>query len=162
MVTNVISGLVLFALSVGYYLAADAMPTSILDTMVPSSAFPKLLACAGMLFSAALIAQSFVAWRFVGVRSSDGGEFVEPIEWHRHVKAFGLLAISLLFILALETIGYPLAIGLLILVVSRYQGYPISATSIGVAVIGAFAFWLFFVAFLGIHMPLGIWPTLVN
>lgn len=162
MFTNAISGLVLLVLSIGYYLAADAMPSSILDTTVTSAAFPKLLAIGGGLLSSALIVQNLAAWR-LSVRSastSAGLEHPEIFNWTAHRRALGLLGIVAGFIVGLEVVGYPVAIALLILAVSLYQGYRLSFLSVAVAIGGALFFWLFFMVFLGIHMPLGIFSRL--
>jgi hypothetical protein len=158
MFTNAIAGIVLLGLSIGYYLSADAMPSSFLDTTVTSSAFPKLLAIAGGLLSSALIVQNLVAWRLAARSASTSTELEHPevFDWPAHRRALGLLAIVAGFILALEVVGYPVAIGLLILAVSLYQGYRLSWLSLAVAVGGGLFFWLFFMVFLGIHMPLGI------
>lgn len=162
MIGNVISGAVLFALSAVYYLTAAKMPKSILDTTVNSAAFPKLLGIAGMLFSAALIAQSLLARRQA---PADGipparDEETAAEKWRPHLRALGLLVITCLFIVALELVGYPVAVAGLILAVSVYQGYPLSWLSVAVAVAGGLAFWLFFMVFLGIHLPLGLWSRL--
>jgi|LNFM01.1.fsa_nt_gb hypothetical protein len=159
MFANAISGLVLLCLSVGYYLTADAMPSSILDTTVTSAAFPKLLAIAGGLLSSALIIQNLVSWRLSArpaSASSPDPDVPDIFNWTAHRRALGLLGIVTIFIIALEVVGYPAAIGLLILAVSVYQGYRLSLLSVAVAVGGALFFWLFFMVFLGIHMPLGI------
>jgi hypothetical protein len=163
MFTNAASGLFLLILSAGYYFAADAMPSSILDTTVTSSAFPKMLALAGGFLSIALIVQNFVAVAAAG-RSAAAKEPEEGggANWSAHRRALGLLAIVLCFVLALEVVGYPVAIGLLILAVSVYQGYPLSKLSVAVAIGGGLFFWLFFMVLLGIHMPLGIWTKLAG
>jgi putative tricarboxylic transport membrane protein len=155
MFKNAGAGAVLLVLSLGYYLAADAMPTSILDTTVPSSAFPKLLAILGAVLSAALIVQNIVTVAIAGRPAADPDEPQQSF-WEQHRRALGLLAIVAAFIVALEIVGYPVSIVLLILAVSVYQGYPLSWISVGVAVLGGLFFWLFFMVLLGIHMPLGI------
>jgi putative tricarboxylic transport membrane protein len=163
MFMNAASGFFLLILSAGYYFAADAMPSSILDTTVTSSAFPKMLALAGGFLSIALIVQNI----FVVATAGRNAPAKEPDErggggWPAHRRALGLLAIVLCFVLALEVVGYPVAIGLLILAVSVYQGYPLSKLSVGIAVAGGLFFWLFFMVLLGIHMPLGIWTQLAG
>jgi putative tricarboxylic transport membrane protein len=162
MLANLISGGVLLALCIAYYLSAAAMPPSILDTTVPSSAFPKVLAICGALLSVALIGQALFSASLAKPRPAD--TLPAPKEpgrlWYEHKRALGLLGIVLLFVLALEIVGYPVAIGLLILAVSRYGGYPLSAMSLAVAVGGGLFFWLFFMVLLGIHMPLGFWSRL--
>jgi hypothetical protein len=155
MFKNAGAGAVLLVLSLGYYMAADAMPSSILDTTVTSSAFPKLLAILGAVLSAALILQNIAKVALAGRPAADPDEPQRSF-WEQHRRALGLLAIVAGFIVALEIIGYPLSVGLLILTVSRYQGYPLSAMSLGVAILGGLFFWLFFMVLLGIHMPLGV------
>jgi hypothetical protein len=163
MLANLVSGSVLLVLSIAYYVSAAAMPPSILDTTVPSSAFPKLLALCGAVLSVALIGQALYSAGLAKARPSGAvpEERKEPGRlWFEHKRALGLLGIVLLFVLALELVGYPVAIGLLILAVSRYGGYPLSAMSVAVAIGGGLFFWLFFMVLLGIHMPLGLWSRL--
>lgn len=159
---NIASGIFLLALSVGYYLTAAGMPTSILDTTVNSAAFPKLLGIAGAVFSLILIVQGVLAYRVSANEAPLEDTYEEPPElrWRPHQRAFGLLIIVCLFIVALELVGYPTAIAALILAVSIYQGIPLSWVSVAVALGGGVFFWLFFMVFLGIHMPLGIWSYL--
>jgi len=156
---NIASGIFLLALSVGYYLAAAKMPTSILDTTVTSAAFPRLLGIAGAIFSLVLIVQGLLAYRASanGAPLEDDIEEPADIRWRPHLRALGLLVIVCLFIVALEVVGYPTAVAALILAVSIYGGYPFSWTSAAVSIGGGVFFWLFFMVFLGIHMPLGIW-----
>lgn len=156
MLKNIAAGTALLALSVGYYLVAAHMPTSILDTTVNSAAFPKLLGIAGAAFSLALIVQGLLAYRSEPA-TAPGSDAPRSVNWQPHLRALGLLAIVCLFVLALKILGYPVAVALLILAVSVYQGSPLSWTSIAVAIGGALFFWLFFMVFLGIHMPLGLW-----
>jgi hypothetical protein len=156
MFKNAGAGALLLALSIGYYMSADAMPSSILDTTVTSSAFPKLLAILGAILSLVLIAENIFKVAIAGRSASVASEEPQESFWNQHKRALGLLAIVALFILAVEVVGYPLSIGLLILAVSVYQGYPLSLTSVAVAVGGGLFFWLFFMVLLGIHMPLGI------
>lgn len=159
MFKNAGAGAVLLVLSIGYYMSANAMPSSILDTTVTSSAFPKLLSILGAVLSLALIAENFFKVALAG-RSAAASEEPQESFWQQHRRALGLLAIVLLFVLALEVVGYPVSIGLLILAVSLFQGYPLSLTSAAVAIAGGLLFWLFFMVLLGIHMPLGIFGKL--
>jgi putative tricarboxylic transport membrane protein len=159
MIRDVAAGLVLLALSVAYYLAADAMPRSILDTTVNSSAFPKLLAVAGALFSIALIAQGAAS----GLMARRGGAAARTPLWSpQNRRALGLLAVIAAFVAAFEWVGYPAAVALVILAISRYQGHPLSKTSLAVAIGGALLFWAFFVLFLKVRMPVGFWRHLAD
>jgi hypothetical protein len=153
---DIAAGIVLAALSAGYYWIAAEMPTSILDTAVNSAAFPKLLGVAGGALSLLLIGQALAR----RLRVVDTPAEMEEQNWRPHLRALGLLGIVCLFILALEVIGYPMAVGALILAVSVYHGYPLSRLSVAVAVGGGLGFWLFFMVLLGIHLPLGLWSHL--
>lgn len=159
MLKDIISGGVLLALSVGYYVTATKFPTSALDTSVSSSAFPELIGMIGAVFSLLLITQAVwraSARRVAAVAPAD--EEHDPLtDWAKHRAAFGLLVLVALFLVALGTLGYPVALACLIFAVVTYQGIPITWKSITAAIVGALLFWLFFVQFLGIHMPVGFW-----
>ncbi|MCJ8142011.1 tripartite tricarboxylate transporter TctB family protein [Ancylobacter sp. A5.8] len=160
MFKDIICGCVLLALSVGYYLTATAFPKSALDTSVSASAFPEMIGVIGAFFSVLLIAQG--VWSASARRArpaSAGAEATDDdalTDWPRHKAALGLLVIMCGFLLLLEPLGYPVALASLIFVVAIYLGMPIGLKTASVAIGGALFFWLFFVQFLGIHMPMGI------
>lgn len=157
MIRDLVSGGVLFVLSVGYYVTATQFPVSALDTSVTASAFPEMIGILGACLSAALVVQSL--WRLNAVRAAPGAEeVIDPLQdWAAHRAALGLLVIIALFLVALGTLGYPVALACLIFAVVTYQGIPVGWKSVSVAIGGAIFFWLFFVQFLGIHMPEGFW-----
>jgi hypothetical protein len=159
MLRDAAAGIVLLALSVGYYSVAQSMPTSILDTSVSSAAFPKLIGIAGALLSLALIGQS-LAFRWLSHTSAFGQEKEQHEDWGAHRSALGLLFIVSMFVLLLPFLGYPAAIASLIFAVSLYQGYPLSWVSFAVSIAGGFLFWLFFSVFVGLSLPPGIWRHL--
>ena len=162
MLKDIISGGVLFTLSVGYYVTATHFPTSALDTSVTASAFPELIGMIGAFFSLLLIAQA--VWRASAQQATAGAKDDEGpsalADWPKHRAALGLLVIVALFLLALGTFGYPMALAFLIFAVVTYQGIPLTWKSVTASICGALLFWLFFVQFLGIHMPVGFWERL--
>jgi len=166
MLVNMLSGAVLLALSIGYYLVADAMPSSILDTTVTSAAFPKLIAIAGGFFSLLLIVQSLLTMRALPAIGDEAEEMEDrqPAAelWCQHGRALGLILIIAGFVLAIEIVGYGIAVALLVFTVSLYQRYPLSVTSVGVSILSGVLFWLFFVVMLGVHMPSGMWNPLAH
>lgn len=162
MLKDIISGGVLLALSVGYYITATQFPTSALDTSVSASAFPELIGMVGAFFSVLLIAQAL--WRASAQRVAAGSGTARQDEgtsaladWDMHRAALGLAVIVALFLFAFGSLGYPVALACLIFAVVTYQGIPVSWKSVAAAICGALLFWLFFVEFLGIHMPAGFW-----
>lgn len=163
MIKDIASGCVLLALSLGYYYTATGFTKSALDTSVSASAFPEMIGMIGAFFSVLLIAQGL--WR-MSTRHAVVAGSVDEIDddglkdWAKHKAALGLLGIVVVFFLALATLGYPVALACLIFAVATYQGIPVSWKTAFIAVCGALLFWLFFVHFLGIHMPAGIWDRL--
>jgi putative tricarboxylic transport membrane protein len=160
MLKDIISGGVLLALSVGYYVTATRFPTSALDTSVSASAFPELIGMIGAFFSLLLIGQALwraSAQRIAAATPRDEEAHSPLADWDTHRAALGLLVIVALYLLALGTLGYPVALAGLIFAVATYQGIPLSWRSVAVSIGGALLFWLFFVQFLGIHMPVGFW-----
>lgn len=158
MLKDILCGGVLLTLSVGYYVTATRFPTSALDTSVSASAFPELIGMVGAFFSLLLIAQAL--WRGSAqrvVETVKDGKDDSLTDWDMHRAALGLLVIVALFILALGTLGYAVSLACLIFAVVTYQGMPVGWKSVAASIGGAALFWLFFVQFLGIHMPSGFW-----
>ena len=149
---DILSGLVMFGMSAAYYYGGAVLPTSILDTAVSSSTFPKMLGGAGMILSAVLVVQGV---RQLRAADAAAGQPVSAEEWLRHRKALGLLLIASGYLVVLEFLGYVIALLALIPAVAVFHGVRPGKTLAIVTLAGAVLFWLFFVKLLGIHMPLG-------
>jgi putative tricarboxylic transport membrane protein len=130
------------ALAGAYATMAAAIPVSLLSDAVGPGGVPTMIAAlmggAGALL---LLRTALAAPQEEGSRPD-------------HARAAGLLALLLLYALALPLLGYPIAIGLLAGAVAWFAGAR------GVAVIGFAAgvaafFWLAFVLLLGIPFPSG-------
>ena len=149
---DIASGLVLFGIAAAYYYGAAILPTSILDTAVSSSTFPKIIGGAGMILSAILIMQGALRLR----AADTAGNNMDTADWLRHRKALGLLLIGCGYLIVLELLGYMIALLALIPAIAAYHGVRPGRTLVIVSIAGAALFWLFFVRLLGIHMPPGL------
>jgi putative tricarboxylic transport membrane protein len=153
---DTITGLVLMGIAVIYYMAADALPTSMLSDEIGAQGYPKLLAICLFVLSAALVAQGIIAARRTRAEAGKGGD--------RHAArcAAVMVLIGVGYLAAIKWVGYPLAVGLLVAAVARFQGEPISKKLVITSVISAGFFWIFFVRLLQIPLPSGIWAGLMH
>lgn len=138
------AGLVLAAL---YYTLADSLPRSLLDDPTGASGLPKVLGVLLGGLSAALIVVTLV--RRI---ANDAGR-----GWKAHLRAAGMLALGILYLLALPWLGYLGAIFLLLLAVSLYSGVRFGVAPATISVVGALMLWGVFVRLFGIAMPSGVW-----
>jgi len=146
-------GLGMIVLAAAYWVAADRIPVSLLADAVGADGVPKVLAVALAVCGALLL---------VTTRLRRPPAAMEPVidgEARTHLRAAGLLAGLVVYILLLPVLGYPLAIALLIAAVAIYGGTAIRPSVAGIAVAGSLLFWVFFVRVLGIGMPTGIWAA---
>jgi hypothetical protein len=108
---EVAGGVLALALAGAYWIAADALPTSLLADAVGADGMPKLLAIA----LAALGVLQLVRVRFARLAA---GEFSGGRD--RHIRAVGLLAIACAYVALLPFAGYPVALAMLVLVTILY------------------------------------------
>lgn len=130
------------ALAAGYAAMAQAIPVSLLSDAVGPGGVP--LAIAGLMGFAGvgLLLRAALAGPGTARESPD------------HLRAAGLLALLVLYLLAVPLIGYPLGIGLLAAVVTWFagaRGRAVLAFAAGLAAL----FWIGFVKLLGIPFPAG-------
>ncbi|MDX5402645.1 MAG: tripartite tricarboxylate transporter TctB family protein [Rhodobacterales bacterium] len=163
-------GLAAFALGAGYWRAADDIPISPLDGVVNATVLPHMLGIAMMLFSVLLILRALLvevmylraARRAAGPVADRPEQDGQSFTWRQHLKAAGIVAIGILYLLILPTLGYIPSVILLVIAVSVYIGARAGAYTLGVAVAIGIAFYLLFVRLLGIPLPAGIWPGLLG
>lgn len=83
----------------------------------------------------------------------------EPGAWHGQgrtiLRAAGMLAIGVGYLLVVDTIGYPVAIALLVCAVALYQGAAAGFRLALIGICGALGLWSLFSQVLGVHMPRG-------
>ncbi|MCT8331586.1 tripartite tricarboxylate transporter TctB family protein [Albidovulum sediminis] len=163
-VTLVVSA-ALFALAVGYWISADSISESRLAGAVGADGFPKVLGVALGVLSLILAGQTLFESYIVPAR--DKAPVQEEAQdassaWRGHLRAFGLIAIGIAYVLLLPYLGYMVAGGLMLGAVATYAGLRPSLATLLFAVCGGLCFYLIFVKLLQIPLPAGFWPGLVN
>jgi hypothetical protein len=136
------------ALAAAYYAAADALPRSLLADGVGADGVPKLLAVMLAVLSVAIGARSLLA-RASAATAGDPGLL-------RHLRALGVAALGAAFVALAPALGYPLALGLLLLAAALYYGAVPSPQVVIYAAGAAAILWLIFARGLGVAMPAGL------
>jgi hypothetical protein len=158
-------GVVFLAFAIVYWIAADGIRISPLDGPVTAAGLPKSLAYALGMLAVLLILRSLALKRTKGgepVRAADAAppDDAERPALYRHLRALGMLAFGIGYLLVVPYVGYPLAIVCLMLGVAVYIGARFGAKTAAIAGLGGLFFYLLFVQILDIPLPEGIWPTL--
>jgi len=96
-----------------YWLGADQIRVSTLEGIVGAQAVPKALAVGLAILSLLLIAQDL--WRPRRPAVAAGGAEGEASGWPAHLRALGMLLIGVGYLVVVNTIGYVLAIVILVL-----------------------------------------------
>lgn len=143
--------------AVVYWLEANKIHISPLDGPVGASGLPKSLAYVLAGLAMVLIIKGISAARNQAphnvAENSDALSFGERVR--PHLRAIGMLAIGVGYLILLPLLGYTVAIGALLLAVSLYNGAGFTLRTMLVAVLGAVFCQLLFVHFLGIPLPGG-------
>jgi putative tricarboxylic transport membrane protein len=148
---DLVFGGVCLTIASGYYVMAAAIPESALSDSVGAQGLPKTYAIVLAALSSILIIRSVAGARTGRARAT------HPLPV---LRVAGMLAIGILYLVAVPWLGYILALAGLIAATTYYQGGGLNARVAAVAVSGALFFWVLFVAVLGIPHPPGIWPSL--
>jgi len=132
-----------------YYAEATTIQQSLLADAVGADGVPRMLAI-GMGITGFVLAGRSV------LRPAAAPDDDQPMS--AYLRAAGLLAILIIYLLALPVAGYPLSVAALIAAVAVYAGARVNATLAITAVAGAAAFWFMFKWLLGIQLPVGMLP----
>lgn len=149
-------GIAAVVLSVAYLQVAGRIPESLLSDAVGAAGVPRALGWAAGILGALLCLRSV---QFVGGPTAATAA-PEPQEQAAtgmgpHLRALGLLAILVGYVLLAPWLGYALTTGLLVAVAAAYAGAPVGRNLLFVAAACAVVFWLLFVFAFGIPMPVG-------
>ncbi len=153
-------GSAMMALAVGYYLIADAIPTSLLSDAVGPGGLPRIYAVLLGGLSLILMVQSVLHQRRAALRKAgDGNGDINPTRLQL-TRAAGMLGIGAFYLFVVPYLGYIPSIALLIAGTTYYQGGQLTRQVGIVAVGGALFYWLLFVYVLRIPQPPGLWSAL--
>jgi putative tricarboxylic transport membrane protein len=163
---DAVVGLLLIGLAITVWLGAEGLPKSPLGGQIGADGFPKLLAGSLGVLAAFLIAQSLLAARRRPARADRDSVPSSPEvggaadRWHQHRRAAGMLAIGIVYLAVISTLGFVLSTVLLLLAVAIYSGRALSVQLLLVAIVGAAVLDLLFVILLDVPLPPGFWPGL--
>lgn len=155
-------GLVMLLVAVVYWLEADKIRISPLDGPVGASGLPKTLAYALGILAVILIVRSVIGGLADRKQTAPTDVEEKPQVLGPHLRAIGLLAIGVGYLLLVPWLGYTITIAGLLLVVSLYIGAAFTPRTLLIAVAGGVFYYLLFVQFLGIPLPAGELPALLG
>ncbi|MBI3506355.1 MAG: tripartite tricarboxylate transporter TctB family protein [Proteobacteria bacterium] len=145
--SETVLGILAVAVAGGYYAESTQIQQSLLADAVGADGVPRMLAYGMGATGLILAGRSLLR---PPVEADDDG----PPDAYR--RAAGLLAILIVYLVAVPWIGYSASIAALIAAVSWYAGARPGVTMAAAAVGGAALFWFMFTWLLGIPMPSGI------
>jgi hypothetical protein len=168
--SDVALGCAMLVVAVAYYLAAAAIPETLLSDAIGPEGLPKIYAVVLAGLSLILIGGSLRGWRkpkrvcATGTESAQDEQLPDargasPIGLARvGLRVAGMLAIGALYVVVVPWLGYVPTLAVLIAGTTYYQGGVFSRQVVIVAVAGAISLWLLFVMLLRIPQPTGLWP----
>ena len=149
-------GLVMLIVATVYWFEAGKIRVSPLDDGIGAAGLPKALAYALGALAIILILRTVIgAFMFHQPVTSSPSEQTEKTNWTPHIRAVGMLAIGIGYLLLVAWLGYIITVAALLFFVALYIGADLNLHTVMVAVIGSVAFHLLFVEFLGIPLPSG-------
>jgi putative tricarboxylic transport membrane protein len=143
-------GCATLAIAAGYYAMAASIPQSLLADAVGPQKLPQIYAV--LLASLSLL----VIVRSVLKSGAAGGPPRAVTRW----QPAAMLAIGILYLVAVPWLGYMLSLVCVITATAFCQSGRVDRRLLVIAASGAVCFWLLFVALLGIPQPPGVWPSL--
>ena len=157
-----VAGCFLLLFSVVYTLTAAAIPASLLSDTVGPGGMPKAYGIALGILSILLIVQALNARRREAASAPDAkAREVARAEFIAVLRAAGMLAIGVVYLILLPILGYFVSLALLIGAAAWYQERARPRWLVPTAIIGAGVSWLIFVEVLQIAQPAGFWPSLL-
>jgi hypothetical protein len=154
---DLVGGAAAFLLGGGYLALAMQLSPSARDDSVGAAGLPKILGSAMLVLSVLLLVRAGLAQARAGRAAAPAAADkvgAAPIA-RQLLRAAGLVAFGIGYLVIVSHSGYLPAIMLLIVAVAAFQGAPLNWRLVAIAVAGALVLWLFFGLLLGIPMPGG-------
>lgn len=144
-----------------YWLGALRIPhSSLIGKGVGADALPRRLAIALAALAVLLVVQTLWQHRRAEAPPAPADPAASAQARRRHLRAFGMLMIGVVFLLIVEYVGYVPAIFLMICATAIYNGRPMSWRIVGLSALLTSVFYVLFDMILKIPMPTGVWPQL--
>jgi putative tricarboxylic transport membrane protein len=140
-------GLAAVVFAAGYLQGVARIPESLLSDAVGAAGMPRAVGWAMAVVGGLLCLHS--------LRSGRDAEEGTATDWRAHLRAMGLLALLVGYVVLAPWIGYTLSTGLLLAAAAAYAGAPRDRLLLLVPLAAAALFWLLFVQAFGIPMPAG-------
>ena len=159
---DIVLALTLLAFSGLYWLGANSIVESGIDSGVGAQALPKGLAYALAGLSLLLIAQAVISRVLTRTPPTVEPEYDAFLK-SNHLRAFGVLAIGAVYLAVVSYTGYLVGLVILVGATAVYMGRKPSWRLAAVVVGGALFYWLLFVRVLRVPLPEGVlaaMPTL--
>lgn len=142
--------------SVYLYYAAQIRVSSLADSFGPQG-MPLVYGWLMVSLGLVLVGQTLVVYLKT---SAEQRKLVDPIEWAGQGKklrwAAGLMGCAIAYLALVTTLGYLIAMVLLISGVALFLGARLTWRPALVGFLGAIVMWLIFVKLLGVSMPSGL------
>jgi len=148
---DLISGVVLLAVSGTYYAWSSGIADSTLSDEVGATGLPHVLSVILAILAVLLIVRAILLSRARTVAAAGDDD-----EGDAHLpRAIGFLLLGAAYVFLLPFVGYIAGTALLIGAVALYEGAPRNWVVLAAAVGGAVFYWAVFVKLLGVHQPVG-------
>lgn len=161
--TSYVTGAIGLVGSLTYIVAARRIEDSLLADAVGASGVPVAVGMLMAVASVALLVKGLALSPKVKtpLTTGKGGQDTPADSPMRpHWLAAGLLALLVVYLVALPWLGYILSIGLLSAAVGWFAGGRERKTLLGFALLTGPILWFLFDFALKVHMPAGFWPKL--
>jgi putative tricarboxylic transport membrane protein len=151
-----VGGVATIVIGAVYLYFAYQLRVSALDDSMGPGGLPRIYGWLLVGLGSILVIQALVA------RSLAAPAGAEPVkgEWdgqgRKVAYAAGLLVIAMGYIFIVESVGYLLSVGLLIVTTAFYLGAGFSGRLVAIGIGGAVFLYAMFVSLLGVRMPAGM------
>ncbi|MDG2316122.1 MAG: tripartite tricarboxylate transporter TctB family protein [Gammaproteobacteria bacterium] len=148
---DLICSLVLLIIAAGYYFFTSSIGTSALSDEVGAAGLPTVYSIGLAGVALVLGLQALLRWLIIGSQAKTSTE--SPDFLRMFLRAGGVLAIGIVYLLIVNIVGYVIALLLVLMAMLFYLGEGVGRQTILAAVIGAGFFWVLFDRLLGIPTP---------
>ena len=141
----------MLVIAAGYYFFTSSIGTSALSDEVGAAGLPTVYSIGLAGVALVLGLQAILRWLIIGSKgekSTDSPDFLRMF-----LRAGGVLAIGIVYLLIVNIVGYVIALLLVLMAMLFYMGETVGRQAILAAFIGAGFFWFLFDRLLGIPTP---------
>jgi putative tricarboxylic transport membrane protein len=148
---DLICSVVLLVIAAGYYFFTSSIGTSALSDEVGAAGLPTVYSIGLAGVALALGLQALLRWLIIGSQAKTSTE--SPDFLRMFLRAGGVLAIGIVYLLIVNIVGYVIALLLVLMAMLFYLGEGVGRQTILAAFFGAGFFWVLFDRLLGIPTP---------